>query len=296
MPSPKRRVTRKQGKSKGKVLNVRSNAAVKMFEALLSKGPLTLVFVKKETCGPCHNFNDEVWSHLTKLKNKSVNLATVDSEMLKNTSLASAPPKFYPTLMLVGKDKKPATFEDEEGNATNAMPRNNTLSEDREALSNLVQNPTIKPSLLSSMSPAMSQAMNSSMSPSMSSSMSSSMNLPAPINSPRRANVTKRSLAKSPFEPLDTMEANSNLPRTVTTMEFNPNNKKMRTGSKKILTSNPPEIGADLVSSQSRSTTPTGEIVPQSIKGGSMLDAIYKQTASLKAMLNMRTNSKVKNN
>ena len=304
MASPKRRVTKKQ--RKGKVLHVRSNAAVNLFEKLLSKGPLTLVFVKKETCGPCHRFDDEVWQPLTKLKNKSVNLATVDSEMLGNTSLSSAPPKFYPTLMLVGKDKKPATFEDEEGNPTNAMPRNNTLSEDREALSNLVMNPTVKPSMKASMSPmspsmqsmqaSMNRSMQASMSPSMSSSMSpsmtSSMNALARSNSPRRANVTKKSLARSPFEPLDTMEVTSDIPRTVSTMKINSSNKQMgNTSSRRILTSTPPDPASDLVASQSRSPTPTASVMPEPIKGG-MLTAIRQRVASLKSVLNLRSSTR----
>jgi thiol-disulfide isomerase/thioredoxin len=258
------------------VLNVRSDGAVKLFEKALVKGPLTLVYVNAKWCGACHRFNDEVWSPLTKLKNKSVNLASVDSEFIGKTSLASVPRKFYPTLMLVGKDGKPATFKDEEGQPTNSMPRNSTLSEDREALSNLVVNPTVKPELLERR------------------------------NSPARANVTVKSLAKSPFEPRNNKSINE-IKNTVVSKtmgnsaskempeeimpSMQPNNGK----SKVILSSNPPDIGADLVASQTKSPTPTAAILPEAIRGGAngsgLLDAIKRKTASMRSMLQMRNHS-----
>jgi len=269
-----RRNTRKNRKG-ANVLDVRSDGAVKLFEKALVKGPLTLVYVNAKWCGACHRFNDEVWSSLTKLKNKSVNLASVDSEYIGKTSLANVPRKFYPTLMLVGKDGKPATFEDEEGKPTNAMPRNSTLSEDKEALSNLVINPTVKTTL------------------------------PQRMNSPPRANVNVKSLAKSPFEPRNNKSINeiktasvnktmgnaasSVLPNTPSEIS----SENMKSKSKQILSSIPPDIGADLVASQTKSPTPTAAIVPEAIKGGgSVLDALKRSTASMRSMLKMRNTRK----
>lgn len=235
---------------RGKVIDVRSDGAVKLFEKALVQGPLTLVYVKAKWCGACHKFNDEVWSSLTKLKNKSVNLASVDSEFLAKTSLAKTPPKFYPTLMLVGKDKKPATFQDEEGNPTNAMPRNSTLSEDKEALSNLVLNPTRNN--VSSRSPV-SQA-------------------PVRMNSPPRASVTMNNLAKSPYNKPSTLS----IPKSMNRM------------NSVIPTSNPPDVGSDLVASQKRSQAPSGQLVPMPIQGGGLLDAIKQKTSSLRSVLQLR--------
>jgi thiol-disulfide isomerase/thioredoxin len=269
-----RRNTRKKGSH---VLDVRSDGAVKLFEKALVKGPLTLVYVNAKWCGACHRFNDEVWSPLTKLKNKSVNLASVDSEFIGKTSLANVPRKFYPTLMLVGKDGKPATFKDEEGQPTNAMPRNSTLSDDREALSKLVVNPTVK------------------------------TNIPERKNSPPRANVTVKSLARSPFEPRDNKSINEikNLNKTMgntassssaSVNTASSNNASVRNTqmqnnkgkSKQILSSNPPDIGADLIASQTSSPTPTAALVPNPIKGGGLLEALKRKTSSMRAMLRMR--------
>lgn len=242
---------------KGKVIDVRSDGAVKMFEKALVKGPLTLVYVNAKWCGACHKFNDEVWSSLTKLKNKSVNLASVDSEFLGKTSLAKTPPKFYPTLMLVGKDKKPATFQDEEGNPTNAMPRNSTLSEDKEALSNLVLNPT-----RNNVSNRVSKTMTSS-----ATTLNASGQLPVRMNSPPRASVTMNSLAKSPYNKPSTLS----IPKSMN-----------------IPTSSPPDVGSDLVASQRRSQAPSGQLVPMPIQGGGLLDAIRQKTSSLRSVLKLR--------
>jgi len=305
MVSKNRRVTRKHGK--GQVLNVRSPAAVKLFEKAVVKGPLTLVYVNAKWCGACHKFNDEVWSHLTKLKNKSVNLASIDSEMIGKTSLANVPRKFYPTLMLVGKDKKPATFEDEEGNPTNAMPRNNTLSEDKEALSNLVQDPSINSSIRNSVRESMTNT----------SPMNSTMNLAASANSPRRATVTRKSLAKSPFDVINGMPnevgssnakkssssqelinsmnttTSQNAPRTVNTMKMNSNSKQMGNSlSKRIASSSPPDIGADLVSSQTKSLTPTSSITQETPRGETMLSAIKQKAGQLRSMLKLRSSTR----
>jgi hypothetical protein len=241
---------------------------------------LTLVYVNAKWCGACHRFNDEVWSQLTKLKNRSVNLASVDSEYIGKTSLANVPRKFYPTLMLVGKDKKPATFEDEEGQPTNAMPRNATLEEDREALSNLVVNPTVKTNINTPPMPNVAvnsvQRMNSP--PRASVTMNSL--LPKAMNSPPRANVTKNSLAKSPFEAMDTpvfSDEKTNSPATIRTM----GNTNTKMNSKRIMPSNPPDIGADLVASQKQAS-------PLPIQGGGLLNAIKGKTAQLKSMMQMR--------
>jgi len=272
--APSRDKTRKNTKG-AHVVDVRSDGAVKLFEKALVKGPLTLVYVNAKWCGACHRFNDEVWSSLTKLKNKSVNLASVDSEYIGKTSLANVPRKFYPTLMLVGKDGKPATFEDEDGQPTNAMPRNSTLSEDREALSNLVVNPTVKTTL------------------------------PQRMNSPLRANVNVKSLAKSPFEArnnksineIKNMSVNKTMGNTASVANTPSLENTNSSKSKKILSSIPPDIGADLVASQTRSATPTAAIVPQAIKGGAngLLDALKRSTASMRSMLQMRNRSTRRN-
>jgi hypothetical protein len=80
---------------------------------------------------------------------------------------------------------------------------------------------------------------------------------------------------------------NNNSPRTVNTLNIN-NSRKNATSSRRIPTSLPPRITDDLVSSQTKSPTPTAGLMPEPIKGGSMLKAIRDHTASIKSILSLR--------
>jgi hypothetical protein len=310
---------------KGKVLDVRSPAGVKLFERLMVNGNLTLVFVKADWCGACHKFNDEVWSNLTKLKRKNMNLASVDSEMIGKTSLANVPRKFYPTLLLVGKDKKPATFVDEEGNPTNAMPRNGSLSEDREAFTNLVQSslphktvstPEVSATIASTMNKASLQPMSSN---------EEMISPPLTNLSARGRNSLSRNtlnnVGKSPFD-----SKTGNVPSIMNEMENNPSATyaspesatavsqgsvpvaspvaspnespvaspvasltKRTVVSLPITANKAPDVGSDLVASQSKAASgPAGVIARANMRGGRLLSAIRNKTASLKAMLKLR--------
>jgi hypothetical protein len=276
-------------------LDVRSDGAVKMFEKTLINGPLTLVFVKLEGCGPCDRLNQDVWSHLTKLKNRSVNLARVDSKVFPNTSLANTPPKYYPTLMVVGKDGKPATFKDKDGNLTHSMPRQNTLSEDKEALSSLVQNPTVKslPELLRANTTPRTDTSVSHKSP-FTSNQRSENNMPSRNNqastlrntmSPRN-NMTPRNTMtpRNDMTSRNTMAPRNDMTSRNTMTPRNEMSEASRSlqGSKQILSSIPPDIGADLISSN----TPNG-VKKESTRGGRLLAAIRGKSASMKALLRL---------
>jgi hypothetical protein len=297
---------------RGKVLDVRSPAGVKMFEKLIVNGPLTMVFVKAEWCGACHRFNDEVWSHLTKLKNKNMNLASVDSEMIGKTSLASVPRKFYPTLLLVGKDKKAATFLDEDGSPTNAMPRNNSLSEDREAFTNLVQNPT--PPVGSTMNPTTvpknSTRKNNSLSKPVNNRANINSVVPSLYKSLGKSNSASATIGQSPFSKNNSVPsifntesvANSELESKKNTVFSAPLESKSLENSvaspaleSKSLKnsvmprSQPPDVGSDLIASQTKSVTGTAGVLSTQQKGGRLLNAIRNKTASIRAMLRLRS-------
>jgi hypothetical protein len=297
------RITRKQRQGGKKVLDVRSKKMIANFENLLGRGPLTLVFIYADWCGACHRFRDEVWSPLTQLKDATMNRASIREDMIAGTSLANVERKFYPTLLLVGKDKKPATFVDENGASTPAMPRKPTLNEDKESLTALVNSPTpLLPAVAPSaavVSTAVQEEMNLEASMSAPSKPSTAvqeeMNLensmernsgtlaqPAysiqPINSLKRQSQTpsdsmndepeaedSESLGRSPFV------NKSAVPSFAATMS-----------SSKM----PPDIGADLVASQNRKNPAL--VGGGKSKGSKLLEAIKNQTRSLKALLRLR--------
>lgn len=276
------RATRKTRKSgKGKVLSVRSSAAVKSFEKLLKRGPLTLVYVNAKWCGACHQFTDKVWGPVSQLKNKSMNLASVDSEMIGKTSLASVPRKFFPTLLLVGKDGKAATFKDENGQPTNAMPRKNTLSEDKELFSKLVQTP--EPTSMSNGN-RMTRS-NKSRAPNtpVASVMKRSNSPPRESNTPDEdSNLESSPIGKSPFE----SESQNENPSMVN--EEMQNNKPRNS-----MTATVPDVASDLYASQTKAPSASARVVEMKggMSGGKMLRAIRNKTASLKAMLKLRKRS-----
>jgi hypothetical protein len=283
----RRRLTRKGQKGK-KVIDVRSKNMIGNFEQLLGRGPLTLVLIYADWCGACHRFRDEVWSPLTQLKNATMNRAAIREDMIANTSLANVERKFYPTLLLVGKDKKTATFVDENGAATPAMPRKPTLDEDKESLTALVNSPTpLLPATAATTvanNEAVSEAIQEEMNLEESMSKQGTLNQPAysiqPVESVKRQSQT-------PSDSLDIdieEEAEENLGRS-------PFNNKGYTPSVAATKSKmgPPDIGADLVASQNR-----GKPVMMGgnrSTGSRLLDAIKNQTRSLRAMLRLRTST-----
>ena len=274
---------------------------MKAFENLIVQGPLTLVYVNAKWCGACHRFNKEVWSPLTKLKNKGMNLASVDSEMIGKTSLADVPRKFFPTLMLVGRDKKPAEFKDENGQPTNSMPRKESLEEDRKTLSALVQTPLNHP--LNSATPMASPVPSPMASPVASpvpspASQSLSVNTePLELSEVERSisNVplsgsTKRqtmnSMPASPFEA--TLE--SEMPSIKSTATVNKSSKTIKNRKTSV-----PDVASDLLATQTSSKTGTAAALANDrMRGGGLLQAIRQQVRSLDAVLGMRKNKKTR--
>jgi hypothetical protein len=279
-----KRVTRRNGR-KPRVLDVRSRGAVKAFENLIVQGPLTLVYVNAKWCGACHRFSKEVWSPLTKLKNKGLNLASVDSEYIGKTSLADVPRKFFPTLMLVGRDKKPAEFKDENGEPTNAMPRKETLAEDRETLSALVQAPLNHPlnvnteTLVNTIeTPAVNEVVERTV-----------INMPMPVNmSARRA--TLNTMPASPFESTNAINAEvlSMTPSASSVPLVKNRTIRSRTRS------SVPDVASDLLASQSGSTTGTVAVLDRGMRGGGLLAAINDKIKSLDALIGMRKDKKTR--
>jgi thiol-disulfide isomerase/thioredoxin len=108
-------------KGKKKSVDVRSKKDIAEFENLLSTGPITIVLVYADWCGHCQNFKKEIWNDLQNMPNKKVNLASVHYDQLPNTSQRDAKINGYPSLLVIGNDGKPASFN-VNGEVTNALP------------------------------------------------------------------------------------------------------------------------------------------------------------------------------
>ena len=121
-------------------IDVRNKSDVKAFEGLLGHGPLTIVLVYADWCGHCQTFKETMWNKVNASPNKKVNTASVHYDMVENTSLKNSKIDGYPSLLLVGTNKTPATFETDQGK-TNAMPSPQTVEE----LKNMVNAPIETP-------------------------------------------------------------------------------------------------------------------------------------------------------
>lgn len=120
-------------------MDINSSTAVPAFESMLTKGPMAVVLVYADWCGHCDKYKKNVWSPLKSVKNRTVNMASVREDMLANTSLKDAKIDGYPSILVVGKDKKPAVFNSDSGN-TNALPQSNDVS----TMKSLVTSPVPK--------------------------------------------------------------------------------------------------------------------------------------------------------
>ena len=109
-----------------------------MLEALIKKGPMVIVLVHADWCGHCQTFKDKVWNKVPNSSSNTINTASIHHDMLEKTSLAKAKLEGYPSLLLVGKDGKPAEYENN-GKQTNAMPQPSTAEE----LNKIVNTPVV---------------------------------------------------------------------------------------------------------------------------------------------------------
>ena len=106
---------------------------------LLGKHTMIFVFVNmgmdhmgNHRCGHCATYENDVWNPLLALSNKRVGLMNMTHEQMEASPLAGTPVDGFPSILLLGKDKVPATFKDTSGKETVSFPeaRNLTVMSD----------------------------------------------------------------------------------------------------------------------------------------------------------------------
>jgi thioredoxin-like negative regulator of GroEL len=107
----------------GKTVDVRSTKDVRGLEQIIKSGPITIVLIYADWCGHCTRFKEDVWSKLLNSSHRA-SLASIHHDQLEKTVLKDAKIKGYPSVLVVGKDGKPAVFKGPAGEEgpTNAMP------------------------------------------------------------------------------------------------------------------------------------------------------------------------------
>ncbi len=103
------------------VPDIRSAKDMGLLKEVLGNHPLTLVLIYADWCGHCHTYKDSTWKELANTPNRKVGLAQLNSDVLPESPFSNAKIQGYPSVLVVGKDGKPAEFV-EDGDPTNALP------------------------------------------------------------------------------------------------------------------------------------------------------------------------------
>lgn len=270
-------------------LDVRSDKDVKNFENMLSIGPLTIVLVYADWCGHCTRFKETMWNDAVALPNKSMNTASVHYDMLDKTSLANSKIEGYPSLLMVGTDKKAADFKEEEtGSITNAMPQPTSAEE----LKTMLETPLPTPGPVKNANSVVKTIINNArkdtlptesavkhhtmeeavltpegveVSTNVRNTKNMNMNS-ANMNMPVSANVATPASNKIPVSPTTNIV---NLGRVNNVTPARKNNNSYVPAEASTLTTTPPDPLTDLVESQQSQ---------EAQKGGSLMESLLRIT------------------
>jgi hypothetical protein len=236
-----------------------------------------------------------------------MNMAMIESQMLPKTSLANVPTKFYPTLMLVGPDKKAATFLDENGEPTNSMPRKNTMEEDRETLTALLQSPNTHPIVKNNIQTDTDIVVNTESLKNTANAEVLNAEVPNDVNQeeeetvgrtimnlPLRNEMSRQIMKNKPASPYEGLDGEPDVPSVLTTIRKTEKAEVKRNNTAKRV----PNVASDLLASQASLPTGSAEVLsretPQRQGGGRMLRAIREHTKSLEGILRTRQSPKTR--
>jgi thiol-disulfide isomerase/thioredoxin len=102
-------------------VDIQNENQIDELEKRIQVGPITLVLVYADWCGHCQRFKP-IMEKLENMPGRTVQTARIRDDMFPKSSISSAKIDGYPTLMLVKKSGEVATFKDEDGQTTNAIP------------------------------------------------------------------------------------------------------------------------------------------------------------------------------
>ena len=180
-------------------IDVRSSDTIPAFENMLSTGPMTIILVYADWCGHCDTFKKNIWKPLNSTPNRTMNMASVHYDQLENTSLKNSTINGYPSLLVVGTDGEPATFESENG-ITNAMPEANNMRTMKRLVTTPVSNMRPKENnvgLPTSPSPELANRNNLNLSPIRTSTLSANTTNVSPNNEMNSLNLSSNNSANA---------------------------------------------------------------------------------------------------
>ena len=225
---------------------------------------MAVILVHAKWCGHCQTFKDKIWNKVPNSSTNTINTASIHHDMLEKTSLANAKIEGYPSLLLVGKDGKPAVYN-KDGKTTNAMPQPTTAEELNRIVNTPVTNENGDPTNTNTNTNTNNNTNNvNSLSTSsnilnMNNSNSNSNSSSNNLNSANSENATANS--NSNYNNVNS--ANNNINANNSSFSNNSNNKSytpMSMNNKNSSASaGPPSIMEDLVNSQNNKNKKNGQ-------------------------------------
>jgi thiol-disulfide isomerase/thioredoxin len=124
-------------------VDIREDSQLKELEDRIKIGPVTLVLVYADWCGHCQRFKP-MMEKLENVPGRTIQTARIRDDMFPKSSLSSAKIEGYPTLMLVEKSGKIASFKNENGQMTNAIPDHTNMENMTAIVRNAGKNEGVK--------------------------------------------------------------------------------------------------------------------------------------------------------
>jgi hypothetical protein len=104
---------KKAPKSKNHV-DVRTTEDVMVLKDLIKKNKLMAILIYADYCGHCHTYMDGIWNGLIEDPSRKNGMASIHYDQLEKTPLANTTISGYPTVLVLGEDKSPMSFKNEE--------------------------------------------------------------------------------------------------------------------------------------------------------------------------------------
>ena len=110
-------------------VDVRTEADIGKLMDLIKKNKIVLILIYADWCGHCGTFKDQVWNPLSGMKDRKVPLAAINEKVLgKANIMKGVKVDGYPFVAMMGQDGRPAEFEGDAGEPTNAVPNTRDLA------------------------------------------------------------------------------------------------------------------------------------------------------------------------
>ena len=103
-------------------ISVRSPDEVESLEKIITKGPVTYIFVHADWCGHCQTYKP-LWNELTNIPGRTANMGMIHHDMVeKSRILKKAKIPGYPTVLKVFPNSHIEIYKGQNNEDTNAIP------------------------------------------------------------------------------------------------------------------------------------------------------------------------------